>query len=178
MKIAITGHTKGIGKEIFEYFQSQGHTCIGFARSNGYDIGLKEDRERILTETLDCDIFVNNACVLTDNSQFILLRAKHAQWLKTNKIIINVSSKAGDFAKSSHFEWPLYASFKERQDAFCELTYGNPWVINLKPGTVDTEMTQKQTKPKMNVTSVTKVLDFILSCKDDFRVQSITFIPL
>ena len=37
MRIAITGHSKGIGKSIFDTLQ-QSHDCKGFSRSNGYDI--------------------------------------------------------------------------------------------------------------------------------------------
>ena len=56
MKIAITGHTKGIGKAIYEHFQPN---IIGFSRSNGYDI-LK-DMESIFRESTDTTVFINNA---------------------------------------------------------------------------------------------------------------------
>ena len=39
MKIAITGHTKGIGKACFDLFNTD-NNCIGFSRSNGFDISV------------------------------------------------------------------------------------------------------------------------------------------
>ena len=40
LKIAITGHTEGIGKEIYDYFELFGHNVKGFARANGYDLSV------------------------------------------------------------------------------------------------------------------------------------------
>ena len=45
MKIAITGHTRGIGKACADVFRH--HTIYGYSRSNGYDI---KDAEVVLEE--------------------------------------------------------------------------------------------------------------------------------
>ena len=58
MKIAITGHTKGIGKACADVFSE--HEVIGFSRSNGFDI---QAIEPILDSSNDCDVFINNASV-------------------------------------------------------------------------------------------------------------------
>lgn len=76
MKIAITGHTRGIGKSLYDYFCKNNHTVFGFSRSNGYDINLNQDR--ILDVVKDYDIFINNAS--SNDSQLQLLK-------KTNKIV-------------------------------------------------------------------------------------------
>ena len=56
MKIALTGHTSGIGKTIYE-----GKIAMhGFSRSNGYNILCANDRHRILNTNFD--ILINNAC--------------------------------------------------------------------------------------------------------------------
>lgn len=59
MKIGITGHTQGLGNSLFDYYQSLGHECVGFSRSNGYDITLKFDD--IVNELKHFDLFINNA---------------------------------------------------------------------------------------------------------------------
>ena len=41
MKIAITGHTKGIGQAIYDLL-GQEHDVIGYSRSNGYNINQPE----------------------------------------------------------------------------------------------------------------------------------------
>ena len=58
MKIAITGHTQGIGKCAFKRLSPN---IIGFSKSTGYDITKFNDRKRIIEESKDCDIFINNA---------------------------------------------------------------------------------------------------------------------
>ena len=65
--IAITGHTSGIGKFIYDNYD-----CIGFSRSNGYDISKNNDRMRMYEECKECDTFINSA--YCDNYQSVLLR--------------------------------------------------------------------------------------------------------
>jgi hypothetical protein len=58
MKVAITGHTKGLGKAIYDYFIERGDTVYGMSRSNGYNI---DNPEMIAAIAKDCDLFINNA---------------------------------------------------------------------------------------------------------------------
>lgn len=175
MKVAITGHTRGIGLEIFNYFQSQGHECVGFSRSNGYDISKVEDRGKIVEETLDCDIFVNNACTYIDNSQLSMLDDFYQNCTDESKIIINISSRAGDFIDETNHPNHSYFLLKNKQDIYCMSHKKNIWVINLRPGMTDTDSTKHIKKNKMNVKSILKVLDFIFLNKSEFKVKSITF---
>lgn len=93
--IAITGHTKGFGKALFDSTES-----IGFSRSNGYDITKDNDRAKIISEIKNCDVFINNAC---DNyGQIDMLYDVYDAWKDTNKTIISVGSLASNGA-----EWRL-----------------------------------------------------------------------
>jgi hypothetical protein len=58
MKIAITGHKKGIGQEFAKQLLEQGHDIVGLSRSNGENI-----RRTVHTASLiePCDLFINNA---------------------------------------------------------------------------------------------------------------------
>jgi len=58
MKIGITGNTSGLGKHLFDYYQSLGHTVVGFSRSNNNDIS---NVESIVSQSRDLDLFINNA---------------------------------------------------------------------------------------------------------------------
>jgi hypothetical protein len=58
MKIAITGHTKGLGKYLYNQFEKN-HEVIGISRSTGYD--LETDVDKIADVIKDCDLFINNA---------------------------------------------------------------------------------------------------------------------
>jgi hypothetical protein len=86
MKIAITGHTDGIGKWIYD-----NNNVVGFSRSNGYDICSANDRKRIVDAVSDCDVFINNAC---DNyGQAYMLRDLYMSWKESGKYIITVGSR-------------------------------------------------------------------------------------
>ena len=94
MKIAITGHTKGIGKGLANRLIS---SYIGFSRQNGYDISKAEDRQRIIMESNDCEIFINNAAA--GFHQTTLLIELFRAWQGQNKTIINVGSRIAEIDK-------------------------------------------------------------------------------
>ena len=91
MKIAITGHTQGIGKQAYDRLCPD---IIGFSRSNGYDITNSNDRKRIIEESKNCDIFINNANA--EFGQTLLFLELFNSWRYQNKIIINVGSRIAE----------------------------------------------------------------------------------
>jgi len=93
MKIALTGHSKGLGAEIVKYFETD-HTVLGFSRKNGYNIKSPSDREKIINESLDADIFIN--LVHNYYHQTDLLFELFKEWENKNKLIINISSVVVD----------------------------------------------------------------------------------
>jgi hypothetical protein len=179
MKIAITGHTNGIGKSIHDFFESNGHECLGFSRSNKFNVGSQDSRNQILTLSQGCDIFVNNAFVFNDDSQYKMLVGIWNLWIKNpEKIIINISSTAADQYGNVGYPHQDYAKQKAVLDNFCEKNIKGPWIINLKPGFVDTDLV-KDTNipgwPKMSVDVLPTLLEFILTNKDRFKIRSATF---
>lgn len=71
-KIVITGHTYGIGKEIYDRFKEVScREIIGLSRSNGYDID--KDFDRVVEEATGAEIFINNA--YRDRQQLKLFHA-------------------------------------------------------------------------------------------------------
>ncbi len=178
MKVAITGHTRGIGKEIAEYFSKLDYEVVGFSASTGYNIQDPEIRKKIISEAEDCDIFVNNAMVLVDNSQTLMLKEIYSSWSGKRKLIINVSSISGDYIwwlqSSPH---PEYTSIKHEQDVFCATRQGSPFILNLKPGMVATDLTEGLAYPKMDVSVISTILDIFRNNKDAFMIKSITFVP-
>lgn len=89
MKCIITGHTSGVGKEIYEHLKNQGHDVVGISRASGYD--LSKDIDKIIEVANGCDLFVNNAYV--GDCQLQLLNHLHD---KVNKMIV-MGSIAGDY---------------------------------------------------------------------------------
>jgi hypothetical protein len=91
MKIALTGHTSGIGKEFAELLKHEELKC--FSRTNGYSIDNKEQRNKIISESKECDVFINNA--FSDENpwaQTELLFDLWQEWRGLEKRIIVISS--------------------------------------------------------------------------------------
>jgi len=169
MKIAITGHTRGIGNAIYKYFETE-HQVIGFSRYNNYNISQDADRKRILEESNDCDIFVNNAFNDYDNSQTLMLKEIFNLWhSQKDKLIINISSR---WTKDKN----NYCLNKKDQDLFYEQNiFSYPKIINLKPGLINTERVLTQQGKKQETKTLIEILDFILKTKNTYAITSITF---
>ena len=88
IKYAITGHTSGIGKAIYEKLSPN---IIGFSRSNGYNITSNTDRKNILNDSKNVDVFINNAH--DEYGQTDLLLDLFDKWKNLPKTIINVGSR-------------------------------------------------------------------------------------
>jgi len=58
MKIAITGHKKGIGKAFAEQLSARGHEIVGISRSDGENIRRTSHTAGLIEP---CDLFINNA---------------------------------------------------------------------------------------------------------------------
>jgi len=136
MKIAITGHTKGIGKAVADLYYTD--EVVGFSRSNGYDIAHPSNVSRIITESADCDIFVNNAYY--DFVQCDLLEGMFKQWKDDpTKTIVNIISRARYGLGKAKFygqtKMELYSKAKSMMfsDKRCR-------IININPGYVKTDM--------------------------------------
>jgi hypothetical protein len=91
MKYAITGHTAGIGRKLFERLSPN---VIGFSLSSGYDITNINDRKKIITESKDCDVFINNATA--EFAQTLLFLELFNEWKDQDKTIINVGSRIAE----------------------------------------------------------------------------------
>ena len=148
MRIALTGHTSGIGKALVQQCRNgndtiifgkllwtDGEPILGFSRRNGYDIN---DPAPIIRETLakKCDVFINNAH--DKFAQVDLLYGMWHFWKDQDKQIICISSLAPDVTKNSP---QPYSTEKNALDHACEQlqnSKGKCRVINIKPGYVDT----------------------------------------
>jgi len=90
MKIAITGHTRGLGAEFKKTYEADGHTVLGFSRGNGYDLRDWSMMQKMLSQINDCDMFIS--CAKPDFVQTTILYELWKQWNGQNKVIINISS--------------------------------------------------------------------------------------
>jgi short-subunit dehydrogenase len=140
MKVAITGHTNGIGQGLYNYFQKHGHDVCGFSRSNGFV--LPDAESQVLDRIKDCDIFINNA--LPVSSQMFLLKELWPLWAKQDKKIIVIGS-AISHVPVGWEEIQDYQQEKKELDDLCKtLRYKSPTtvcsLISIHPGYVATNI--------------------------------------
>lgn len=75
MKIAITGHSAGIGLALANVLKDRGHEIIGLSRRNGFNI---RNIPKVVAEIESADIFINNA--QAGYAQVELLYAMYEKW--------------------------------------------------------------------------------------------------
>lgn len=146
MKIAITGHTKGIGKNLFDRFSSC-HTVLGFSRSNGYNIITHQSQ--IIEQTKDCDIFINNA--FAGPGQLNLFNELFDLWKQDHtKTIVNINSVShyldyisvrSNYSVAKNYLYQKTMSKMFEKDKKCR-------IISFSPGPIDTPMDNKIPKDK------------------------------
>lgn len=172
MKIAITGYTKGIGKQLTSALIERGHEVIGFGRSNGYDIGDQVIRDRIFSTLNDVDVFVNNA--YDPVGQFQLLVGAVNMWEGTNKLIININSKS-IYADLVLPEMQEYVNLKKKQLDFImeRKLKASPQILNVTLGLVDTEMAEIFEAKKILPEDLASLLTYLIEIKDKIYVQDI-----
>ena len=142
-KIAITGHTSGIGRGLTQALSAKGHSVIGLSRTNGGDI---RHIDKILPLILDCDIFINNA--QQDFNQTDLLYEVWDHWRTLpNKHIWCISSMMTLYSTqnnrddASSVQASRYRNQKiSLEDACFELQAKSAWpdIVVMRPGPVDT----------------------------------------
>jgi hypothetical protein len=169
MKIAITGHTQGIGLALYNYF-SPNNDIIGFSKSTGYNIADSNHRQCIVDQAKNCDIFVNNAYSdFSPDAQLELLKLVHEQWQNSDKLIINISSR---FTEANN----AYSNAKKELDNYCLTnSRSSVYITNLKPGLTDTARVKSISGSRMSTANIIEVLNFILINKNNFRVHNISF---
>ena len=143
MKVAITGHTQGIGRAIADLYPDH----IGFSRSNGYDISVETSREQIVHESLDSDIFINNAVI--DHCQTKMFMEIFDVWKHNpNKTIVNINSRAKYLAGTDNEYWNAKVKLFEQ---VAKNLFGRKCrIININPGYVMTD-SSKESIEKFNM---------------------------
>ena len=96
MKIAITGHSAGIGQALAKIYEEQGHTIIGLSRRNGYNI---RSLPKVAALIEPCDMFINNAQVGFAQTELLLEMAK--RWEGQSKRILVISTMMTEFPSST-----------------------------------------------------------------------------
>ena len=97
MKVAITGHTEGLGFEIVNLLE---YEYFGFSRASGYDINNRQQRKSIIDTIENYDAFINNAH--SNFSQVDMLFELYNEWKDKDKLIVNIGSLASIYSNKRY----------------------------------------------------------------------------
>jgi NADP-dependent 3-hydroxy acid dehydrogenase YdfG len=148
MIVAVTGHTKGIGYAVAQALSSD-HQLLGYSRSTGFDISVAADRDRILQQIVEADVFVNNAW--HETGQCSMFELVYNAWRSDcTKTIVNINSKVkyNGYVNDSYIisKKQLYAlSLQCIRDNSRQCR-----IINVNPGFVDTGLISDTNKQKLS----------------------------
>lgn len=171
MKIAITGHTSGIGLSLFNKFKEQGHYVIGFSRRTGTDIGQKNICKEIVEAVNGFDVFVNNAYHPIGQNR--LLSYILSSW--TSGTVVSISSDIVSVPYIKFDDSPAdqeYISSKIVNNHIIASYDGPIKVLNVKPYIVRTNFHLGQYNSKFleNALEPDQVADLIIKeFKNDFK---------
>jgi NADP-dependent 3-hydroxy acid dehydrogenase YdfG len=88
MKIAITGHTAGIGQALAQIYSQHGHDIVGISRREGNNI---RNIPKIADQIEPCDLFINNAQAGYAQTELLFEMAR--RWTGTKKHIMVISTQ-------------------------------------------------------------------------------------
>jgi len=157
MKIAITGHTAGIGRAFTKILESRGHKIMGISRRTGDNIRRVEHAANLIDS---CDMFINNAQI--QYAQTELLYAVWEKWQgKEGKYIWNISTQMVEQPINTRPDGQndlIMSQYRNQkialEEASRQLRFKNAWpnISIIRPGGVATQETFDN-KNKANVDS-------------------------
>lgn len=184
MKIAVTGHTAGIGKSISDILENRGHEIIGLSRRNGWNIRVTP---KIVEAVIDCDIFINNA--QTSFAQTELLFAVWEKWKgNSKKHIWCIGTMMSQYSMPpavkglSELDLDNYHTQKNAlEDAVQHLRCRDSWpyITMIRPGAIATQPGQVAPWPyaDVNVWAEFVVNTLISAYEKNMRVSELSVGP-
>lgn len=178
MKIAITGHSAGIGRSLARCYTARGHEIVGLSRRDGYNI---RNIPKIADLIEPCDMWINNA--QAGFAQTELLFEMAARWQGTKKIIMVISTMMTQHPASPlpGLDMDLYRVQKiSLEEAVKQIRYRQLGVrtILVRPGNIATSA-NKTVPPAADVDRWAEALVSIFEIADpDLSIPDISLGPL
>ena len=154
MKIAITGHTAGIGKAFANQLRTREHEIIGISRREGENIRRIPHTASIVEP---CDMFINNA--QSGYAQTELLYEVWKRWQGSEKYIWNISTMMTEQPTNSKpdgqndVDMSLYRNQKlSLEEASRQLRFKSTWpqISVIRPGGVATQPHHRENKANVD----------------------------
>ena len=181
-KIAVIGHTRGIGKAIYDLYRKKKYKVVGMSKSNGFDI--IHDQDKILEQIQDCSLVVLNAHA--DRGQLNLLKKIYGRHSFDKMKVAVITSTSGieeepdynQFKIWDKFEYVQYCEIKKELIGYIselqdELLSKPLSVYDVCPEVVDTDMTKGlwEDLPKLTADEVAEAVRYCF--ESTFNVNKI-----
>ena len=175
MKIAITGHSAGIGKALAEQYQRRGHEIVGLSKRDGNNI---RNIPKIADQIEPCDIFINNAQAGFAQTELMFEMAR--RWKGTKKHIMVISTMMTQAPTSVIADMTEYWCQKTiLETAVQQLRHERPGIkfTIVRPGDIATSA-DKTTPPSADVNHWAETLVKIFELADpDLEIPEISLGP-
>ena len=177
MKIAITGHTAGIGKAFAEQLSQRGHSVVGISRREGENIRRIPHTASLIEP---CDLFINNA--QTGYAQTELLYEIWRRWQGQERYIWNISTMMIEEPINSQPDGQddlVMSAYRNQklalEEASRQLRFKNKWpqISVIRPGGVATQ-NQLANIDKANVDVWVKSVIDTFSHNDNISISEIS----
>jgi len=177
-KIAIIGHTRGIGKAIADLYRKKNYTVVGLSSSNGYD--LQCSQIEIMEQLDECQLIVLNAYV--GRGQMTLLKRIYGKFVFENKKVVVITSTSGTpVGEDEDLLDPEYGEYCKNKNTLIqyieqlqqELMNKPLSVYDVCPDVVDTDMTKGlwEDLPKLKADEVAEAVRYCF--ESTFNVNKI-----
>tara|TARA_B110000046_G_scaffold33962_1_gene36565 strand:- start:88 stop:666 length:579 start_codon:yes stop_codon:yes gene_type:complete len=177
-KIAIVGHTRGIGKAIADLYRKKNYTVVGLSSSNGYDLHCSQ--VEIMEQLDDCQLIVLNAYV--GKGQMNLLKRIYGRFVFEDKKVVVITSTSGTpIGEDEDLQNPEYIDYCENKKNLIgyieelqqELLNKPLSVYDICPDVVDTDMTKGlwEDLPKLRADEVAEAVRYCF--ESTFNVNKI-----
>ena len=177
-KIAIIGHTKGIGKAIADLYKKKKYQVIGLSSSNGYN--LQCSQVEIMEQLDDCELIVLNAYV--GRGQMNLLKRIYGKFVFEDKKVAVITSTSGTpIGADEEMLDPEYVEYCKNKKTLIEYIeqlqqelLNKPLsVYDVCPDVVDTDMTKGlwEDLPKLKADEVAEAVRYCF--ESTFNVNKI-----
>jgi len=179
MKIAITGHTAGIGKALAKEYVSGGHEIIGLSQREGNNI---RNTPKICNQIESCDVFVNNAQAGYAQTELLFEMAQRWQGTKKHIIVISTMMTQDPVSNLAGLEMDQYRVQKVAlEEAVQQIRHRRVGVkiTIVRPGNIATS-TDKTVPPAADVNNWARtLLDLLDTAKNnDLVIPEISLGPL
>ena len=179
MKIAVTGHTAGIGQALAYEYSLDGHEIVGLSKREGNNI---RNTLKICDQIEPCDMFVNNAQAGYAQTELLFEIAQRWQGTKKHIIVISTMMTQDPVSSLPGLDMDHYRLQKiTLEEAVCQIRHRRLGIkITLvRPGNIATSP-EKTVPPSADVDNWAKTLISVLKMADanDLSIPDISLGPI